>query len=108
MCWRSANPSNTLYPGLEDHNLVFDYPDVVGMDKNVFFLSVMSSNLANRRNHTHAEKSCGDSGSSKRNPYEVSWNRRSVIDARLPWLATWPCIYSSKAAILEREILSSL
>lgn len=33
-------PRNTLYPRLEDHESVLNYPDVRGMGKNVFFLRV--------------------------------------------------------------------
>ncbi|BEJ11583.1 hypothetical protein CspHIS471_0200430 [Cutaneotrichosporon sp. HIS471] len=52
---------NTLYPDLEDHELVLKYPNVVGMAKNLFFM-----------HHTNPEKGGGDSGSSNSNPFEAA------------------------------------
>ncbi|KAF8813222.1 P-loop containing nucleoside triphosphate hydrolase protein, partial [Phlegmacium glaucopus] len=51
---------NTLYPGLEDHKLVKEYPDVRGIQQNVFFVS-----------HSHRENEGGDDSASKYNMYEV-------------------------------------
>jgi len=51
---------NTLYPNLEDHPLVKKYPDVRGLQHNVFFLT-----------HTHKENDGSDDTSSKFNTYEV-------------------------------------
>ena len=51
---------NTLYPGLEDHKLVREYPDVRGIQQNVFFVS-----------HNHRENEGGDDSASKYNMYEV-------------------------------------
>jgi len=55
------NDSNTLYPRLEDHELVRNYPDVRGIQKNVFFVT-----------HQHKENDGGDDSASKYNTYEVS------------------------------------
>ena len=60
--------SNTLYPKLEDHQLVLNYPDVRGMHKNVFFLS-----------HAHREVGGGEDAVSKHNAYEVSSDMRLVV-----------------------------
>ena len=60
---------NTLYEGLQDHDLVQAYPDVRGMLKNVFFV-----------NHNHKENGGMDDTASKYNMYEVriqSVNRES-------------------------------
>ncbi|TFY62891.1 hypothetical protein EVJ58_g3578 [Rhodofomes roseus] len=51
----------TLYPKLEDHNLVKKHPHVQGMGSDVFFL-----------NHAHAENGSEDDSVSKYNAYEVS------------------------------------
>ena len=51
---------NTLYPGLEDHKLVKEYPDVRGIRQNVFFVS-----------HNRRENEGGDDTASKYNLYEV-------------------------------------
>ncbi|KAF8808643.1 hypothetical protein BYT27DRAFT_7188610 [Phlegmacium glaucopus] len=51
---------NTLYPSLEDHKLVKEYPDVRGIQHNVFFVS-----------HSHHENEGGDDSGSKYNMYEV-------------------------------------
>ncbi|GMK56414.1 hypothetical protein CspeluHIS016_0302540 [Cutaneotrichosporon spelunceum] len=51
---------NTLYPNLVDHELVFQYPNVVGMAKNLFFM-----------HHTNPEKASGPNGNSKSNPFEA-------------------------------------
>ena len=54
---------NTLYPGLEDHKLVKEYPNVRGIQRNVFFVS-----------HNHRENEGGDESASKYNMYEVCSN----------------------------------
>jgi hypothetical protein len=51
---------NTLYPGLEDHDLVKAYPSVRGFAKDIFFLS-----------HNHKENGGGEESSSKFNTFEV-------------------------------------
>lgn len=56
---------NTLYEGLQDHQLVQSYPDVRGMVKNLFFVT-----------HNHKENGGTDDTASKYNAYEV--RRRSV------------------------------
>lgn len=52
---------NTLYPTLEDHELVCRYPDVRGIQKNLFFVD-----------HKHKENDGGDDNASKYNTYEVT------------------------------------
>ncbi|KAF8959737.1 hypothetical protein BDZ97DRAFT_1666780 [Flammula alnicola] len=52
---------NTLYPGLEDHELVHHYPDVRGIQQNVFFVT-----------HNHRENDGQDDTASKYNTYEVA------------------------------------
>lgn len=49
-----------LYPKLEDHDSVKQYPSVRGMAKDVWFL-----------HHTNKEAGGGDDGVSKCNPFEV-------------------------------------
>ncbi|KAG9127476.1 hypothetical protein FRC07_013285 [Ceratobasidium sp. 392] len=51
---------NTLYPGLIDNPCVENYPDVRGMNKNMYFLS-----------HCYRESGGGDDSVSKYNQYEV-------------------------------------
>lgn len=51
---------NTLYPNLEDHEIVTKYPNVRGIQQNVFFVS-----------HNHRENEGGDDSASKYNMYEV-------------------------------------
>jgi hypothetical protein len=51
---------DTLYPALQDHDLVKSYPDVRGFSKNVFFFS-----------HTHRENDGADDSASKYNTFEV-------------------------------------
>ena len=51
---------NTLYPKLQDHDLVKDHPNVRGIQKNVFFLS-----------HNHKENGEDIDGLSKYNQYEA-------------------------------------
>ncbi|CCO36196.1 NFX1-type zinc finger-containing protein 1 [Rhizoctonia solani AG-1 IB] len=51
---------NTLYPDLEDHALVQNYPNVRGMHKNIFFVS-----------HSHKEAGGGEDAVSKYNQYEL-------------------------------------
>lgn len=52
---------STLYPALQDHDLVKEYPSVQGMAKDVFFLD-----------HRHPEDGAGGEDSvSKTNTYEV-------------------------------------
>ena len=57
----------TLYPKLEDHELVKKYPDVRGMKHNVYFLT-----------HSHRENQGADDSASKFNTYEV---RRSEMSS---------------------------
>jgi hypothetical protein len=52
--------SNTLYPGLQDHDLVTVYPSVKGMAKDVFFFT-----------HNHRERGGEDDSASKYNVFEV-------------------------------------
>ncbi|KIJ68146.1 hypothetical protein HYDPIDRAFT_107807 [Hydnomerulius pinastri MD-312] len=59
---------NTLYPGLQDHDLVFQYPDVRGMTKNLFFVT-----------HGHKENGGTDDTASKYNTYEVEMIRDLVL-----------------------------
>ncbi|KAF8867865.1 P-loop containing nucleoside triphosphate hydrolase protein [Gymnopilus junonius] len=59
---------NTLYPKLEDHKLVHNYPDVRGIHKNVFFVT-----------HQHRENDGGDDSASKYNTYEVAMIRDLVL-----------------------------
>ncbi|KAG9004570.1 hypothetical protein FRB90_010846 [Tulasnella sp. 427] len=54
------NPRKTLYPKLEDHELVSKYPPVRGMTTNVFFLD-----------HRHPEEGNSEDLVSKTNLYEV-------------------------------------
>lgn len=51
---------NTLYEGLQDHDLVKTYPDVRGMVKNLFFVT-----------HNHKENGGADDTASKYNMHEV-------------------------------------
>jgi hypothetical protein len=51
---------NTLYPGLEDHELVRHYPSVRGIAKNLFFV-----------NHSHRENEGAEDSASKYNLYEA-------------------------------------
>ena len=51
---------NTLYEGLQDHELVKSYPDVRGIVKNLFFVT-----------HSHKENGGMDDTASKYNVYEV-------------------------------------
>ncbi|KAH9931167.1 P-loop containing nucleoside triphosphate hydrolase protein [Epithele typhae] len=50
----------TLYPRLQDHEVVKNYPNVQGMTKNVFFMT-----------HNHKENGGEDDSVSKYNQYEV-------------------------------------
>ncbi|KAI6157793.1 hypothetical protein BKA82DRAFT_4061548 [Pisolithus tinctorius] len=59
---------NTLYPGLQDHDLVLKYPDVRGMAKNLYFVT-----------HSHRENGGGDDTASKYNVYEVEMIRDLVL-----------------------------
>ncbi|KAI6040315.1 hypothetical protein EDC04DRAFT_3140449 [Pisolithus marmoratus] len=59
---------NTLYPGLQDHDLVLKYPDVRGMAKNLYFVT-----------HSHRENGAGDDTASKYNVYEVEMIRDLVL-----------------------------
>ncbi|KAI6041108.1 hypothetical protein EDC04DRAFT_2566184 [Pisolithus marmoratus] len=59
---------NTLYPGLQDHDLVLKYPDVRGMAKNLYFVS-----------HDHRENGSADDTASKYNIYEVEMIRDLVL-----------------------------
>ncbi|KAF8639511.1 hypothetical protein AX17_001416 [Amanita inopinata Kibby_2008] len=60
---------NALYPGLEDHQLVKEYPDVRGFARNVFFLT-----------HEHRENDGNEEDpGSKYNTYEVNMIRDVVL-----------------------------
>ncbi|KAI6041099.1 hypothetical protein EDC04DRAFT_2893494 [Pisolithus marmoratus] len=59
---------NTLYPGLQDHDLVLKYPDVRGMAKNLYFVT-----------HNHRENGAADDTASKYNIYEVEMIRDLVL-----------------------------
>ncbi|KAF9227364.1 hypothetical protein BS17DRAFT_747823 [Gyrodon lividus] len=59
---------NTLYPSLEDHELVSQYPDVRGMEKNLFFV-----------NHNNKENGGLDDTASKYNTYEVDMIQDLVL-----------------------------
>ncbi|KAG0698145.1 hypothetical protein DFH29DRAFT_943008 [Suillus ampliporus] len=59
---------NTLYPRLEDHELVRDYPPVRGIAKNVFFVT-----------HSHRENEGAEDSASKFNLYEVAMIRELVL-----------------------------
>ncbi|KAG2361405.1 hypothetical protein BDR07DRAFT_1472123 [Suillus spraguei] len=59
---------NTLYPSLEDHELVRHYPSVRGIAKNLFFL-----------NHNHRENEGAEDSASKYNLYEVGMIRELVL-----------------------------
>ncbi|KAI9460073.1 hypothetical protein HD554DRAFT_1598622 [Boletus coccyginus] len=59
---------NTLYEGLQDHELVKSYPDVRGMVKNLFFVT-----------HNHKENGGTDDTASKYNMYEVEMIRDLVL-----------------------------
>lgn len=59
---------NSLYPGLQDHELVLKYPDVRGIAKNLYFVT-----------HNHRENGGGDDTASKYNVYEVEMIRDLVL-----------------------------
>ncbi|KAF8128159.1 hypothetical protein EV363DRAFT_1585143 [Boletus edulis] len=59
---------NTLYEGLQDHELVKKYPDVRGMVNNLFFVT-----------HNHKENGGTDDTASKYNVYEVEMIRDLVL-----------------------------
>ncbi|KAJ7647110.1 hypothetical protein FB45DRAFT_821739 [Roridomyces roridus] len=59
---------NALYPALQDHRLVTEYPDVRGFSKNVFFLS-----------HSHRENDGAEESSSKYNTFEVNMIKDLVL-----------------------------
>ncbi|KAJ6625897.1 P-loop containing nucleoside triphosphate hydrolase protein [Mycena sp. CBHHK59/15] len=59
---------NTLYPSLQDHELVCSYPDVRGFSKNVFFLT-----------HTHRENGGAEESASKYNTFEVDMIKDLVL-----------------------------
>jgi hypothetical protein len=59
---------NTLYPKLQDHELVTKYPSVHGLTKNVFFL-----------HHENRENGDGDESSSKYNTFEVAMVKDLVL-----------------------------
>ncbi|KAM5531281.1 hypothetical protein V8D89_015082 [Ganoderma adspersum] len=73
----------TLYPRLEDHDLVKNYPDVQGMAKNVFFFT-----------HDHKENGGEDDFASKYNEFEV----RMIKDLVLYLLRQGP--YSAEGDIV--------
>ena len=66
--WCLLSIRNTLYPALEDHELVRNYPPVRGIAKNVFFLT-----------HSHKENSGVEDSASKYNLYEVKMIRELVL-----------------------------
>ncbi|KDQ16534.1 hypothetical protein BOTBODRAFT_107034 [Botryobasidium botryosum FD-172 SS1] len=59
---------NTLYPNLEDHELVRNYAPVRGIAKSVFFMS-----------HAHKENGNDEDTMSKRNDFEVEMIRDLVL-----------------------------
>lgn len=59
---------NSLYPRLQDHELVLKYPDVRGIAKNLYFVT-----------HNHRENGGGDDTASKYNVYEVEMIRDLVL-----------------------------
>lgn len=61
---------HTLYPTLEDHDLVKRYPHVRGFAKDVFFLS-----------HNHRENGGAEESASKYNTFEVG-NSASSSNAK--------------------------
>ena len=71
---------NTLYPKLQDHDLVKDHPNVRGIQKNVFFLS-----------HNHKENGGDIDGLSKYNQYEVCPHFFGSEDAKKGWLGGYDC-----------------
>lgn len=56
----SSGSSNTLYPRLQDHDLVKKYPHVRGFAKDVYFLT-----------HSHKENGGAEESTSKYNTFEV-------------------------------------
>ena len=58
-----------LYPALQDHDLVKNYPPVQGIAKNVFFLT-----------HKHKENGGEDESVSKFNAYEVGLIDHRYLD----------------------------
>jgi superfamily I DNA and/or RNA helicase len=59
---------NTLYPGLQDHELVQHYPHVRGFAKDVFFLA-----------HNHRENGGVEESASKYNAFEVDMIKDLVL-----------------------------
>ncbi|KAG2153743.1 uncharacterized protein EDB93DRAFT_1134566 [Suillus bovinus] len=59
---------NTLYPSLEDHELVRHYPSVRGITKNLFFV-----------NHNNRENEGAEDSASKFNLFEVEMIRELVL-----------------------------
>ncbi|KAF5338167.1 hypothetical protein D9758_014721 [Tetrapyrgos nigripes] len=59
---------NTLYPRLDDHNLVKKYPDVRGFRKNIFFMT-----------HNHPENDGSEDISSKYNTFEANMIKELVL-----------------------------
>jgi hypothetical protein len=58
---------NTLYPGLQDHELVQRHPHVRGFVKDVFFFS-----------HNHRENGGAEESASKYNTFEVGLSTHQV------------------------------
>ncbi|CAE6502582.1 unnamed protein product [Rhizoctonia solani] len=83
---------NTLYPKLEDHELVKHYPDVRGMHKNVFFLS-----------HAHKEVGGGEDAVSKYNQYELDMIYDLVLH-----LLKQGCYNSSKNIVVLSAYLGQI
>jgi hypothetical protein len=58
VAFMATDSSNTLYPKLDDHELVHQYPEVVGMHQSLFFLwvHIVSPNDANCKGTTRIVK----------------------------------------------------
>jgi hypothetical protein len=54
----SRSYSNTLYPRLQDHDIVKHYPPVQGMPKNVFFLHHENKENGEVRTHCSEAHTC--------------------------------------------------
>ncbi|CAE6473604.1 unnamed protein product [Rhizoctonia solani] len=83
---------NTLYPKLEDHSLVQNYPDVRGMHKNVFFVS-----------HSHKEVGGGEDAVSKYNQYELDMIHDLVLH-----LLKQGCYNSSRNIVILSAYLGQI
>ncbi|QRV96757.1 Zinc finger, NF-X1-type [Ceratobasidium sp. AG-Ba] len=83
---------NTLYPKLEDHSLVLDYPKVRGMHKNVFFVS-----------HANKEVGGGEDAVSKHNAYELDMIHDLVLH-----LLKQGCYNSSRDIVILAAYLGQI